>query len=178
MILQLLCKNQEKWESMAKAMGCPDHLIHDVVQDVYLKIVEMKNPQKILYGEDDVNHFYVYLTIRSVFLSVLQEEKRSTSIPRVELSLYLEHDPVDMEKEEAWERLWCKISSQIDTFGRYGSKLTNSYFKSDRSMRQMAEESGISLTSIFNSIKKYKAYLQEEFSEDYEDYINRDFDKI
>jgi hypothetical protein len=45
-------------------------------------------------------------------------------------------------------------------------------------MRQLARDTDISLNSIYNSIKKYKEIIREKFSEDWEDYINQDFDLI
>ena len=138
----------------------------------------MSNPSKILYGDDDVNHFYVYLTIRSVFVSCLGVEQRSMPIDSVDLSLLEAHEPLDMEHELAFDRLWNMIEKDINELGMYGSKLTKTYFKSDKSIRKMAEESGISATSIFNSIKKYRAYVVELHHEDWEDYINGDYHKI
>ena len=177
-ILGLLVKNQDKWESMAKVMGCPEYLIGDVVQDMYIKISTMSNPSKILYGDDDVNHFYVYLTIRSVFVSCLGVEQRSMPIDSVDLSLLEANDPLDMEHELAFDRLWNMIEKDINDLGMYGSKLTKTYFKSDKSIRKMASESGISATSIFNSIKQYRAYVVELHHENWEDYCNGDYDKI
>src|SRR6056300_1393990 len=98
MILERLCKNQDKWESMARDMGVPEHLIGDVVQDTYLKLHCMDNPDKILYGEDDVNHFYVYLTIRSVFVNFLREGKMQFVSIEDSDCIFLEaRDPIDWE---------------------------------------------------------------------------------
>jgi len=42
----------------------------------------------------------------------------------------------------------------------------------------MVNGSGISLTSIFNSMKENKRILKEKFSEDYEDFKNGDYNLI
>jgi predicted DNA binding protein len=44
------------------------------------------------------------------------------------------------------------------------------------SMRQIAAETGISTKTIFYSIKKSKEKLKENIAEDYEDYINGDYE--
>lgn len=45
-------------------------------------------------------------------------------------------------------------------------------------MRDLAEETNISLTSIFITLKNCKDRLRDNVSEDYEDFINEDFDLI
>ena len=45
-------------------------------------------------------------------------------------------------------------------------------------LRQISGGTNISLTSIFNSIKNYKAILKNKFVEDIEDYLNGDYHLI
>jgi hypothetical protein len=45
-------------------------------------------------------------------------------------------------------------------------------------MRKLAKETNISVTSIFNSCKNYKDIIKSKFGEDFEDYLNGDFDLI
>jgi predicted DNA-binding protein YlxM (UPF0122 family) len=45
-------------------------------------------------------------------------------------------------------------------------------------MREIAEETDISLTSIFNTLKNCKERLKEAIGEDFEDYLNEDFELI
>jgi hypothetical protein len=45
-------------------------------------------------------------------------------------------------------------------------------------MRKLAKETNISVTSIFNSCKSYKELIKSKFGEDFEDYLNGDFDLI
>lgn len=176
-MLDLLAKDQDKWESMARTMGCPEHLIGDVVQDMYLKIYSLDDPSRILYNESEVNHFYVYLTLRSSFVCVLREEGRLCDMPS--RPPILTEREIDRDKEEAFKRLWDKVTKEISSFGPYGAKLTNTYFKTDISIRSLATESGISATSIYHSIKAYREYLRETtLGEDWEDYCNGDYDKV
>jgi len=45
-------------------------------------------------------------------------------------------------------------------------------------MRDIANETGISLISIFHSLKNHKQILKEKFEKDYQDYINNDYNNI
>ena len=42
----------------------------------------------------------------------------------------------------------------------------------------MAKETGISFVNIFHTLKKGKQTMRDKFNEDYEDYINGDFNQI
>jgi predicted DNA-binding protein YlxM (UPF0122 family) len=60
----------------------------------------------------------------------------------------------------------------------YDRILSEKYLSTDYSLRDIANGSGISLTSIFHSMKKNKELLNQLFIEDYEDFINGDYDLI
>lgn len=176
MILDVLAKDQAKWVSMVKAMGCPAHLIGDVIQEMYIKLSTVKDPYKILFNECSANQFYVYLTLRSVYMDELKKEGVYVTAEDVDMEFMSDHS--DMDRELGWDRLHHRITEEITALGPYGAKLCNVYFKTDISIRDFAEGSGISPTSIFHSQKQYKKILKENLEEDYQDYLNRDYDKI
>jgi hypothetical protein len=84
----------------------------------------------------------------------------------------------DEAMETAFERLVGKITDEMKSWHRYDRILSEKYLKSDYSLRDIANGSGISLTSIFNSMKENKRILKEKFSEDYEDFKNGDYNLI
>jgi hypothetical protein len=45
-------------------------------------------------------------------------------------------------------------------------------------MRDIEKETGISLFSIFDTLKNSKEYVQEKINEDYEDYQNGESERI
>ena len=52
---------------MGLSMGIPKHLVEDFVQEMYLRLNKyVKNPDKIMYNETEVNKFYVYITIKNL----------------------------------------------------------------------------------------------------------------
>ena len=53
---------------MGLSMGIPKHLVEDFVQEMYLRLNKyVKNPDKIMYNETEVNKFYVYITIKNLY---------------------------------------------------------------------------------------------------------------
>ena len=62
---------------MGLSMGIPKHLVEDFVQEMYLRLNKyVKNPDKIMYNETEVNKFYVYITIKNLYNDYLKENKR------------------------------------------------------------------------------------------------------
>ena len=178
MILEILAKYHDKWLRMAEGMNVPDAIKEDIVQEMYLKISDMKNPDRLLYKKDEPNTWYVYLTLRSVFIDVVRGRRDLQFVDECEsLTLESKGQP-DYEYEEGWDKFYNMILASIRELGPYGAKLCESYFSSDLSIRQIAREANISPTSIFHSIKQYRAALQEQHWEDYQDFINEDWNKI
>ena len=173
-ILRILAQDHAKWINIVENFGANKAICEDIVQDTYLKVSEMRNPRKMLYNASEVNYWYFCLTLRSVFIDYTRQRIKELSAEQEFREFY---DP-DMDREEAWERMYQSIIAKINEFGKYGSVLSQMYFKTDYSLRDLSEMSEISLTSIYNSIRKYRQELQDEFGEDWEDYLNQDYDKI
>jgi predicted DNA-binding protein YlxM (UPF0122 family) len=70
------------------------------------------------------------------------------------------------------------IDDEIKDWRDYDKLLFKLYRDSDFSMRDISAGTKISLSSIFHSIKGYKAILKEKLQQDYEDYINDDYNQI
>ena len=72
-----------------------------------------------------------------------------------------------------------KINQEVESWDYwYDKKLFKMYYNTDLSLRKLADETNISVTSIFNSCKNYKEIIRNKFGEDFEDYLNGDFDLI
>lgn len=174
-ILTILNRDRKKWINIVINLGCPEEYSEDVVHDMYLKIASYGDSKKIMYeNTGEVNYWYIILTLRSVCYDFLRHKNRFVNWTPFDI----EYEPLNLKKEEAFMLMYDNVISACNDFGRYGSKLTQMYFKTDYSLRQIASESNISVSSIFHSIKNYKSILKDRFGEDFEDFINEDYDKI
>ncbi len=137
-----------------------------------------------MYNETEVNRFYVYITLKNLWTDYCKERSR---YPKRDITNYYEfetpdwaiYEEVDKEKQEAEEYIIAKIDMEIESWDHwYDKKLFRLYYNTDISMRKLAKETKISVTSIFNSCKNYKEIIKSKLGEDFEDYLNGDFDKI
>jgi len=186
--MELLSKYHNLWVSMGLSMGIPQHLVEDIVQEMYLRLNKyVKNPEKIMYNETDVNKFYVYITIKNLYNDYLKERSRNQVVRLDDIEVtyeIVEPTPegqlkAEVEKQKAEERLVDLIQQEVSSWDRwYDQKLFKVYYETDISMRKLSADTNISVTSIFNSCKNYKQILNTKLAEDFQDYINGDFHLI
>jgi|11_taG_2_1085331.scaffolds.fasta_scaffold00518_20 DNA-directed RNA polymerase specialized sigma24 family protein len=154
---------------MAKSFGVTNDEANELVQQMYIRIdkyVESKN--KILYKEDEVNTFYVYVTLRNLYLSRFHKITGSHFV--IDPDVDAPHIDHNMEAEERFNALVDKIDLITSDWYWYDKKLWDVYFYWSKSMRSIAKETRISLSSIFNTLTNGKAKVKSELKEEYEEY--------
>ena len=163
-------------------MGCQKQIAEDIVQSMYLRIHRLvKDQNKIMYNDDEVNRFFIYVTLKNMYVDYCKAKSKYQFFEYVETDAEVEEDGLtesEFEQQEAFHNLVDSISGEIMNWERYDIILSNLYFKTNMSLRDISNGSGISLTSIYNSIRNYKHILNSKFVEDYEDYANGDYKLI
>lgn len=187
-MMELLSKYHKLWISMGLSMGIPSHLVEDFIQEMYLRLNKyVKNPDKIMYSETDVNKFYVYITIKNLYNDYLKEKSKYHMVRLDDIDVVYEiveptpeaQRKAEVEKQRAEERLIDLIQDEVGSWDSwYDQKLFKVYYETDISMRKLSKDTNISVTSIFNSCKNYKQILNTKLAEDFQDYINGDFHLI
>ena len=90
----------------------------------------------------------------------------------------VEEDRYNKEEAEGFERLIDKVWDIMEDQHWYDQKMFEIYHTTNMSMRDIEKETGISLFSIFDTLRKSKEYVKEKINEDYEDYNNEDYELI
>ena len=109
--LSKIALKHDRWVSLVQSMGCNPSYVEDVVQDAYLKVWKhLENGKQIVHGDDDINDFYFYMTLRSVYFDGKKKKNAVDYNFRDEESLRLAIDklvsteaPVD--ESEAFDKL-------------------------------------------------------------------------
>ena len=194
MILAELSKRNDEWLRIAYSICKDKHLSNDLVQKMYLRMRRyITNPEKIK-KDGKINSLYIYVTIKNIFYQHKNTKKKNQFFE------YQEYDNFDESKvlyeynsdmtssyeedvdvvnmEIANQTLMNKIENEIQTWHWYDEKLFRLYYFTDKSLRKIAKETKISLTSIYNSCKNYRQIIEDKFGEDIEDFFNKDYDKI
>lgn len=184
---EILTNRHKEWISMAVSICKDVHLANDIVQDMYLRLNKyIDNPEKII-KDGEVNSYFIYITLRNLFYDAKKSQKTEISkdysdIESISILSALAEIPEETEGNDVMEKAYLTIFEAIDkevsTWHWYDQKLFKLYYYTNQSLRDIASDTKISLTSIYNSCKNYRRIIEEKFGEDIEDFFNQDYDKI
>lgn len=139
----------------------------DLLQDVFLQLLEMKNLEKIIYDNTDLNLFYIFKIIKSKFLNN-EKAKKKLTILEINESIYenTESTEYNYEGDEDTEKLLQLVNEVLDhDLYWFDSKLLKTYIDEDHSIQSLHECTNISRNTIFNSLTKSKKYIKQKANE-------------
>ena len=195
-ILDILAKRDNEWVKMAMSFNkdpktnksiIADETARELVQEMYLKLYKyIKEPEKIMYSDDEINTMYVYITLRNLYYNRLDVNKKTSALyyhneynseTSTEMSYIESLEPNsfkdDIEDEIDYDNEWARIELQdairveVDSWHYYDAKLFKIIYYDRVSMRQLSKDTGISLSSIFNTIKTCRERLAIKFNKQY-----------
>lgn len=162
--MEVFTDNYSDWVNLAKSY-VGEFYAKDIVNEAYIR----------LHDKKELNRSYIFLTIRSICIDYLREKNK---IYKVDIKDGEAQTYKDTKKEIALQKIKDKIEKEIDTWHWYDAKLFRLYKDSDKSLRCIANETQISLVSIFHTIKTCKSIIKNKFGKDYENYYNENYDLI
>lgn len=174
--LEKVAELHEDYIRMVRSFG-EDELAEDIVQEMYIKLSKYADANKILRQNGQINKSYIYLVLRCLYYD-LQKEKNK--IEKVDIE---EIKPIGVtyeyiSEDEAYNAIIHKIEEEAATWHWYDEMLFKYYFKSGKSMRELSDETQISTSSIFQTIKYCKKQIKNKVGEDYQDYKNEEYELI
>ena len=205
-VIDVLAERHGEWTKMAESFnGISSNDANEIVQGMYLKMHDyVKDIDKIMYSDTEVNTFYVWTTMRNLFHSGYHvngnkgkfNASKTTLLPfmfgdieidedsegikdwlqelEVKESKTMEEHDDDVDSKWMFESLFGNFVEDVEAVVSgwywYDAKLFKLYYSSGMSMRQIAKETGISLKSVFLSLKAAKLRLREVFQDDWDKY--------
>ena len=167
-LLDKLAERDTDWLVMAQSFGLNKDSARDLVQEMYVHLYEKTTYEKIKYGDDDVNTFFVYVTLRNLYYDQQRKKARSVSAT----------DPIDINiqeeqetrNKETLEELLNDIAITIENMHWYDQKIFEIYYGDGETIRELSEGSRISSSSIFNTIKNVRKKIQKKHKAKYQAY--------
>ena len=178
-MLKHLSKYHSDWIRIAFSLVGNKEEAEDIIQDMYIRMHDKGiTYDDIRYGKDDVNRYFIYLIIRNMSLDLIR--KKHLDIVDVEY----DHPHADEYIDEY--KILDDIQKEVDSWDYYDKTLFEVYMYSGLSYRDLAYGSdkdarrlsrdkdihiesvrngtGISVSSMFNTIKKCKERLKLKFT--------------
>ena len=172
--LASVAKHHKYYIKIVKGFG-EDKYSEDIVQEMYLRIYKYTNPEKII-KDGEVNQGFIWFVLRNIYVDYCKQKGR---IEKVFVNEALDiKDEQPTEQNNAQNIIEIKIYNEINSWHWYDTMLFKLYKENNYSMRQLSTLTKISVTSIFHTIKHCKQRLIDNVGEDYQDYLNGDYERI
>ena len=150
--LEKIFEKNTQWIDIVKSFGCNRDTSQDIVQEMYFKVQKrLEKGTDIQYSEDDINYYYVFKVLRSLFLDLKRKESK---VQIVELG-EIENCELDINYEDAYEA----VIDEINTLFWYDRKVYE-IIDGGKSISELSRQTNISYYSLYNTYKKVKNKLK------------------
>ena len=175
--LRIVAKQHDEWVKIVNSFGEYNYA-EDIVQEGYLALIKYAKPENII-KDNKMTRGYMYFTLRSIYYQYYNKKRKvkKISIDNEDINIQLPYVD-DLDEQEAFHKICTMVDDIADGWNWYDRKLWKLYSQTDMSIRKLAKETKISWVSIFNTLKNLKEELRFKLGEDFEDYINNDYDKL
>ena len=154
---------------MARSFGADQELAQDIVQEMYIRLYKyVDDAEKIMYNETEVNTFFVYVTLRNMYTSLMKAKARFEFVDVSTIEDELIFEEANVEAEVELQTLYEEIWETTDEWHWYDKKIFHLYHNTDMSIRTLEKQTKISARSIFNTLKNARERIQTDCKETYE----------
>lgn len=172
--LELLAEKHNDWIRIVKSFGCNSETAEDLVQEMYIKIhYILKKGGDIMYNEAEINHFYIFRTLRTMFIDLTRKQSKVNFIPIENTEDFSDEDIVNI-----FDKLHINPFTEFDNIQKYQNKIDNEltklhwydrkiydYIQNGESIKSLSDKTKISYYSIYNTYNKVKRFLSNKIFE-------------
>ena len=151
--MQLLAKKHSDWVQVVSSFGCDRQLAEDITQEMYIKIqLKLEKGLDISYGKNDINYYYVFKTLRTLFLDLKRKTKNIKMVDIENLSNF----ETDIDYTEKYDL----VKKELKKMYWYNRKVFE-IINSGQSIAALSRKTGIPYYSLYNTYKKVKEKLKK-----------------
>ncbi len=162
--LEKIASKHKDWLRIVKSFGCEGDKCEDLCQEMYIKVHTLiSNGTDISYG-DDINHFYIYRILRSLFIDLCRKEKKVIKVNIDYLEKFVQEEEVKEYKDI--EGKMKELDSLLDKVYWYDAKVFNLIAEQNISIAELSKKTGISYYSLYNTYKNVKSLIKTEIQWD------------
>jgi len=152
-ILEKLFQRHKDWCNIVESFGCNPDTAQDIVGNMYLKIGKLVADGKDISFGDDVNHFYIFRTLTTLFLDHKRKDNRSGEV--------LEEIEAEQDEEVDYSEKYQRILDALEELYWYDRKVFE-IIEEGESISELSRKTNISYYSLYNTYKKVKKYLKSK----------------
>lgn len=153
-MLEKIFKDHDKWIKTVIKMGANYHTAEDVVCSMYVKIGEMlQRGLNIAYG-DEVNYYYIYKTLRTLFLETLKHNNK----------VNIEDVFVNSSEDLDFEYYNNIVQEELDKMHWYNRKVFE-MVQEGENISKLSRQTNIDYHSLYHTYVRVKNKLKKSILE-------------
>lgn len=155
-ILELAFKRHKSWIDIVVSFGCNRDTAEDLVMEMYIKIDRLASSGTDLMYKDDINYFYVFKVLSTMFLDLKRKEAKTTIVDLDSVSeISIEQDLTNYEE---------KYQDVLDAFDQlyWYDKKVYEIIDDGLSISELSRKTKISYYSLYNTFNKVKKFLKSQ----------------
>lgn len=173
--LNVLAKHHNEWVNIVRSFG-ETNFQEDIVQEMYIRIHDANSGEKAIL-KDEPNRAFIWIILKNTYINYYKERQKFVKVDLDECR-WLSIEEFEPQKHETICKIEDKIKDEILNWHTYEKELFRLHTQKSKSMREISNGANISLSSIFNTLKNCKNRIRETVGEDYQDYKNKEYDRI
>tara|TARA_R110002167_G_scaffold142792_2_gene331670 strand:+ start:2107 stop:2601 length:495 start_codon:yes stop_codon:yes gene_type:complete len=156
-VMILVAKKHDTWVDIVSTFGCTRTVAQDITQEMYIKIqLQVEKGLDIMY-EDDINYYYIFKTLKTLFLDLKRKQKGIVMVnidDEYVKSLGKAVAIEDVNFESAYQDVEDELSKMY-WWNRKVFEIVNE----GESVAEFSRKSKISYTILYNAYRKVKNKL-------------------
>lgn len=151
--MQLLFNKHQDWVNIVKSFGVDEDVCEDIVQEMYYKIqLKLEKGLDIMYNETEINYYYIFKTLRSLFLDL---KRKSKNIQKVQLEKVK-----NLQSDIIFDNTYEKLEKELNDLYWYDRKVFE-IITSGESIASLSRKTTIQYYSLYNTFKKVKEKIKK-----------------
>lgn len=165
--LEKIAEKHDDWHRIVLSFGCKESIAEDIVQEMYIRIhtyitkgIDISFRVK---DKDDINHIFIYRTLRSLYIELHRKEKNIIKTNIDNLADYID------ENEGLTKGDVCNAMQQMDslldkTF--WYDRTVFEIISSGTSIAELSRKTNITYYSLYFTHKRVKQLIKDNIEWD------------
>ena len=161
--LEKIAEKHDDWHRIVLSFGCKESIAEDIVQEMYIRIHTYITKGVDISYDDDVNHMYIYRTLRSLYIELHRKEKNIIKTNIDNLAEYID------ENDSLTKGDVCNAMQQMDslldkTF--WYDRTVFEIISSGTSIAELSRKTNITYYSLYFTHKRVKQLIKDNIEWD------------
>jgi hypothetical protein len=151
----LIAEKHKTWIEIVTSFGCPAETSEDIVQEMYIKIHKKLNKGLDIMYKDEVNYYYIFKTLKTLFYDLKRKEK-NIIIVNIDDNINELIAPENIDYSINYKKVNLLLSKMY-WYDRKVFEIINS----GESIATLSKKTGIVYHSLYNTYIKVKNEIKK-----------------